>query len=122
MAFNVRPGGYANSVQVPGSVVSGDLVRRGHLVGIAQIDATEGEDGNTYSTLAIEGVAHVNSADTFAAGDLLWTADAGPGLVTVAATPAAGDKLVGIATRDSVARDGGNEVWFKIVPNGTVSA
>lgn len=115
MAFNVRPGGNANSVPVPDTVVSGDLVRVGDLVGIAQIDATEGDDGNTYTTLALEGVAHSPSEDTIAAGDPVYTDDAGPGTVTLVAS---GAKAVGIATRDSA--DG--EVWYKLVPNVTAAA
>lgn len=115
MAFNVRPGGNHISVQVPQTVVSGDLVRRGDLVGIAEIDATLGDDGNYYTTVAVEGVAVVPTEDDFAAGDPVYTADAGPGLVEAIAD-GDGAKPVGIATHDSA--DG--KVWLKLVPNVTV--
>lgn len=113
MAFNVRPGGNAESVEVPQTVASGDLVRRGDLVGIAQINATLGNDGNYYTTLAIEGIAVVETEDTIVAGAAVYTDDAGPGAVTAVAV---GEKAVGIATRDSV----GGQVWFKLTPNVTV--
>lgn len=119
MAFNVRPGGNAESVPVPNTVVSGDLVRVGHLVGIAQIDATVGNDGLFYTTLAIEGIAHSPITGAVTTGAPLYTATAGPGKATLTTT-ATGGKLVGIATRPK--GTGAGEVWYKLVPNGTVAA
>lgn len=115
MASNVRPGGNAESVPVSDDVVSGDLVRVGNLAGIAQIDATEGEDGVTYTTLAIEGVARVETAAEFSVGDLV-SVDGDDGEAQEAVTT--GDLVVGIATRDtgSGAAHSGS-VWFKLVPN-----
>ena len=115
MAFNVRSGGLANSTVVPDTVESGDIVRVGELTGIAEIDATEGDDGLYYSTLAIEGVASAESADAFAVGDIVGTDDAGPGTVGITN---GGDKPVGIATRAKAS--GAGRVWFKLVPNITV--
>jgi predicted RecA/RadA family phage recombinase len=120
MAFNVRPGGFAESVPVPSDVVSGDLVRVNHLVGIAQIDATLGEDGLYYTTLALEGIAHDTITGTVTVGTALYTDDPGAGKVALTTT-AAGGKLVGIATNTKTAT-GAGEVWFKLVPNATVEA
>lgn len=114
MAFNVRPGGAAESVEVPESVKSGNIVRRGHLTGIAQIDATEGEDGNFYTTVALEGIGNVINATggDIAQGDAVYTSGDGPG--TVDADSDATGKLLGIATRDSA---DGEYVWVKLIPN-----
>lgn len=119
MAFNVRPGGKAESVPVPNTVVSGDLVRVGHLVGVAEIDATEGEDGLFYTTLAIDGIAHTPVNGAVTVGQPLYVATAGPGKVTAVTATTAGAKFVGIATRAK--GTGTGPVWFKIVPNATVT-
>jgi len=115
MAFNVRSGGLANSTVVPDTVKSGDIVRVGELTGIAEIDATQGDDGLYYSTVALEGVASAESADAFAVGDVVGTDDAGPGAVDAGN---GGAKPIGIATRAKAA--GAGRVWFKLVPNITV--
>lgn len=117
MAFNVRPGGAAESVEVPASVKSGDIVRVNHLTGIAQIDATEGEDGNFYTTVALEGIGNVvnETGGTIGQGEAVYTSDAGPGAVS--ADDNAEGKLLGIATRDSA---DGEYVWVKLIPNATV--
>lgn len=121
MAFNVRSGGLATSVRVQETVKSGDLVRAGELVGIAEIDATLGEDGNYYSTLALEGIAHSPIATaTVSQGAPLYTSTAsGAGNIGVTATlAAAGDKIVGVATLNKLA--GETDVWYKLIPNVTV--
>ncbi len=114
MAFNVRPGGNAESVPVPDTIVSGDLVRVGSLVGIAQIDATEGEDGNFYTTLALEGIAHSPITGAVTVGQPLYTATAGPGVATLTTT-ATSNKAVGIATRAK--GSGAGQVWYKLTPS-----
>lgn len=122
MAFNVRPGGNAESVPCAAGVVSGNVVRAGHLVGIAQIDATEGEDGNTYTTLAIEGVAHAPISGAVTVGQPIYTTTASSGtgaVATLTTATTAGAKLVGLATRAK--GTGTGEVWFKLVPNATVT-
>lgn len=115
MAFNVRSGGKATNVPVPDTVVSGDLVRVGEIVGIAEYDARLGEDGNTYVTLALEGIGHrpIDAGESVAVGDALYTTDAGPGAVDITTVGGTGAKPVGYATRDKSAD---NEVWFKLVP------
>lgn len=51
---------------------SGDLVQVGALVGLAQKDAWQGEDGNWYTTVKLNGVVKVATAGTFAAGDAAY--------------------------------------------------
>lgn len=122
MAFNVRPGGNAESVPVAEAVVSGDVVRAGHLVGIAQIDATEGDDGLFYTTLAIEGIAHATITGAVTVGQPIYTATASTGtgaVATLSTATTAGSKLVGLATRAK--GTGSGQVWFKLVPNATVT-
>ena len=122
MAFNVRSGGKATSVPVPNTVKSGDVVRVGSLTGVAEIDATQSKtDGLYYTTLALEGIAH-DSLPTAAitVGQAIYTATAGPGKVTLTGATTAGGKLVGIATTAKAAGAAG-QVWFKLVPNATVT-
>ena len=119
MAFNVRSGGKASSVEVLNTVKSGDVVRVGLLVGIAEIDATvSSEDGKFYTTLALDGIAHAPITGAVALGAGIYTATAS-GKATLVTATTAGNKLVGIATRAKVA--GETDVWFKIVQNGTVA-
>lgn len=118
MAFNVRSGGKAESVPVPETVVSGDLVRVGELVGIAEIDAFLGGDGAThFTTVALEGIAHAPLAGAHIPGTALYTDDAGPGTVELATS---GAKAVGYVTRGK--ETGATDVFFKLVPNVTADA
>lgn len=123
MAFNVRSGGKATSVPVPNTVKSGDVVRVGHLTGVAEIDATESKQtpGTFFTTLALEGIAH-DSLPTAAVtiGQPVYTATAGPGKVVVTTVATAGAKLIGIATTAKAAGAAG-QVWFKLVPNATIT-
>lgn len=75
---------------VANTVVSGDLVVVGGIVGVAQADAVTGEDGNTYATLKLDGVFKFETEDDFAAGDAAYVTSAG----AVTAT-ASGNKLIG---------------------------
>jgi predicted RecA/RadA family phage recombinase len=121
MAFNVRSGGKATSVPVPNTVKSGDVVRVGSLTGVAEIDATQKSDGLYYTTLALEGIAH-DTLPTAAitVGQAIYTATAGPGKVGLTGATTAGSKLVGIATTAKASGAAG-QVWFKLVPNATVT-
>lgn len=120
MAFNVRPGGHAESVPVVEAVVSGDVVRKGNFVGIAQIDAEEGRDGAFYTTLALDGIANAPMTGAVNVGDPVYTstaapAGANPGVVATL-TPTAGTdskKVVGLATRAK--GSGAGTVWFKLI-------
>lgn len=124
MAFNVRSGGKATSVPVPQAVKSGDVVRVGHLTGVAEIDATESKQtpGTYFTTLALEGIAHdvVAGGGAVAIGAPIYTATAGPGKATLTTVSTAGAKLVGIATTAKAGTANG-QVWFKLVPNATIT-
>lgn len=121
MAFNVRSGGKATAVPVPNTVKSGDVVRVGHLTGVAEIDATLKSDGLYYTTLAIEGIAHDSlPAAAVTVGQPVYTATAGPGKVAVTTVATAGAKLIGIATTAKASGAAG-QVWFKLVPNATIT-
>lgn len=120
MAFNVRPGGNAESVSVASTIVSGDVVRKGSLVGIAQIKAELGRDGLYYSTLALEGIANVTFTGAVEVGAPIYTttaapADGSPGVVATLTTTASTNKFVGIATRTKAT--GVGTLWFKLVPS-----
>lgn len=56
--------------QVHTSVVKGDVVKVGDLVGVAQNTAVTGEDGNKYATLKLNGAIEIafKSGDTFDVG------------------------------------------------------
>lgn len=116
MAFNVRSGGLAVSVPVDETVKSGDVVRVGELTGVAEIDATVGDDGLFYSTVAIEGIGSGESVDAFEVGDVVGTDEVTDGVAADIVN--GGAKAVGIATRAKAA--GAGRVWFKLVPNVTV--
>ncbi len=125
MAFNVRSGGKAEGVQVVSTVKSGDVVRVGSLIGIAEFDAkqspaAEGGDGNYYTTLALEGVAHAPVSGAVTVGQALYTTTShtagNAGVVaTLTTTSAAGARPVGIAVRAK--GSGTGEVFFKLVPS-----
>lgn len=57
---------------VASTVVSGDLVQVGAVVGVAQHDAKEGEDGDTYATLKLNGVFKLDTAASFDIGDAVY--------------------------------------------------
>lgn len=120
MAFNVRPGGNAESVEVAQTVESGDLVRKGSLIGVAQFDAEQGRDGKYYTTLALEGVANLPITGAVEAGAPVYTSTASPaagapGVVATLTTTATDNKFVGIATRTK--GTGAGTVWLKLVPS-----
>lgn len=125
MAFNVRPGGNAESVPVVETVNSGDVVRIGNFVGVAQIDAEEGRDGAFYTTLALEGIANAQVAGALTVGQAVYTSTAAPtgsnpGVVATLTATATGNKLVGIATRAK--GTGTGMAWFKLVQGTTTAA
>lgn len=118
MAFNVRSGGKAESVIVASTVKSGDLVRAGALVGIAEIDATLGDDGSYYSTLALEGVAHLPLSGAVNQGTVLYTATAtgtanAGATATLTTADGSGSNLrVGVVLNTKTA--GETDVFFKV--------
>jgi len=56
------------SLPVASTVKSGDLVQVGELVGVALIDALEGENGDWYATVKLNGAFIFETADTFTVG------------------------------------------------------
>lgn len=86
----------ANSLSFPvaDTVVSGDLVQVGQIVGIAEHDAKDKEDGNTYATLKLTGAFKLETADTVSVGAKVYVSSAGA--VTTTATS---NKLIGHAIK-----------------------
>lgn len=113
MAFNVRKGGEARSVEVTSGTKSGQLVVIGALVGIAEIDAVLSDDGKYYSTLAIEGIANLPCTGQPSLGDYVYSAETTTG-TTVTATAGTAVK-VGIVTHVRV-NGVDSDVWFKLTP------
>ena len=77
---------------VASTVNSGDLVKVGALVGLAQKDAYAGEDGNYYTTLKFNGVAKVSTLVAVTVGAAVYVTSAGVINVT-----ASGNKFIGHA-------------------------
>lgn len=111
MASNVRPHGNNVSIEVDSAVVSGDIVRQGNLVGVAQYDATRGNDGAMYTVVAIEGVGNAVSADTsgYVVGEPIFAVGANGEPCDT--SPTTGDVVLGIVTAVTPDR-----VWFKLSP------
>ena len=91
---------YANELVFPvhTSVDSGDVVKVGELVGVAQEDAVTGEDGNTYSTLKLDGAFKiaVKSGDTFDVGQKAYgVANSTSGIIPEVQESSTSAKLVG---------------------------
>lgn len=82
---------------VDSAVESGDFVKVGDIVGVAQNDAVTGEDGNTYATLMLAG-AHkiaVKSGDTFDVGQKAYGVANGDNIIVEVQESATSAKLVG---------------------------
>lgn len=85
---------------VNSAVVSGDLVKVGELVGVAQNDAVTGEDGATYATLKLDGVFAFAEADasTLAVGDVAYGVAGATGVIAEVSDVNTG-KVVGHVTK-----------------------
>lgn len=59
MAFNIRSGGDHQEVPVPATVKGGDVVVLGDITGVAELGATLRDDGQYWTTVALEGVAYL---------------------------------------------------------------
>ena len=84
------------------SVDSGDVVKVGDLVGVAQNDAVTGEDGNTYATLKLNGAFEipVKSGDTFDVGQKAYgVANSTSGIIPEAQESSTSAKLMGHVTK-----------------------
>jgi len=76
---------------VASSVVSGDLVSVGTVIGVALEDAITGENGNTYTTLKLDGAFKFDTAvNNIAVGANVYVTSAGVVNVT-----AASNKFIG---------------------------
>lgn len=86
----------ANSLSFPvaSTVVSGDLVQVGQVVGIAEHDAKLKEDGNYYATLKLTGAFKLDTADTISVGAKVYVTSLG--VVTSTSTS---NKLIGHAIK-----------------------
>jgi len=77
---------------VASTVVSGNLVQVGAVVGIAQNKAVLGEDGNYYATLKLNGVFRLSTLVAVTVGQAVYLTSGGVVNVT-----AAGNKFIGHA-------------------------
>ena len=90
----------ANSLVFPvhTSVVSGKFVKVGDIVGVAEHDAKEGENGSTYATLKLTGAFKLpfKSGDTFTVGAKAYgIANSTSGIIPEAQVSATSAKLLG---------------------------
>jgi predicted RecA/RadA family phage recombinase len=79
---------------VASTVNSGDLVKVGALVGVAQHDAKIGEDGNYYATLKLSGVFELATSVAVTVGANMYVTSEG-----VVTTSASGNKFIGHALK-----------------------
>jgi predicted RecA/RadA family phage recombinase len=77
---------------VASTVKSGDLVKVGALVGLAQRDAATGEDGNYYTTLKLNGVVKLSTLVAVTVGAAVYMTS--EGVINVTATS---NKFIGHA-------------------------
>jgi predicted RecA/RadA family phage recombinase len=84
------------------SVVSGNVVKVGDLVGVAQNTAVTGEDGNKYATLKLNGAFEMpfKSGDTFDVGQKAYgVANSTSGIIPEAQESSTSAKLMGHVTK-----------------------
>ena len=95
---------------VASTVVSGDLVQVGQIVGLAQRDAAVGEDGNYYTTLKLNGVAKLSTSVAVTVGAAVYLTSGGVVNVT-----ASGNKFIGHAVTAKAGTSAG-DVYVRLVP------
>jgi predicted RecA/RadA family phage recombinase len=112
MALNeVYANGESLNYVVDENVESGDFVVLGGIVGVAETDAKEGDDGEHYATLRHIGVFRGTTADSVTVGASLYLASAAT-YGTALTTTAGSNKLVGKAIKAKGAVAG--EVFVRI--------
>jgi len=119
MAVNFdRDRGDTKEVKVQNTVVSGNIVRVGDLVGVAETSAALGADGSYYSTVGFPGVVTVTTelaAGTVYQGTAIFTtAVAGTnniGVLAALTTTVGTNKLVGYTLND---RTGSGKVEIRL--------
>lgn len=94
----------ANSLVFPvhTSVVSGDVVKVGDIVGVAENKAVTGEDGNKFATLKLNGAFELpfKTGDTFTVGQYAYgVADGTSGIIPEAQESDTSAKLMGHVTK-----------------------
>ena len=94
----------ANSLVFPvhTSVDSGDVVKVGDIVGVAENDAVTGSDGNSYATLKLNGAFEMpfKSGDTFDVGQRAYgVANSTSGIIPEAQESSTSAKLMGHVTK-----------------------
>jgi predicted RecA/RadA family phage recombinase len=94
---------------VASTVVSGDLVQVGQVVGVAQQDAVLGEDGNYYATLKLDGVFKFSTLVAVTVGANVYVTSAGVINVT-----ASGNKFIGHAIKAKTTTTAG-DVYVRLV-------
>lgn len=77
MAFNVRSGGDHAEVPVDETVKSGDVVVIGDIAAVAELDATLRDDGQYWTTVALEGVAYLTLETEPVLGEAVYAAEDG---------------------------------------------
>lgn len=95
---------------VASTVVSGDLVQVGQIIGVAQNDAVTGEDGNTYATIKMNGVFKLSTLVAVTVGQAVYVTSAGVVNVT-----ASGNKFIGHAIKAKTTTVAG-DVYVRLVP------
>lgn len=99
--------------EVPATVESGDLVAVGGIIGVAETDAAQGDDGLFYATLRHKGVFAFDLTGAVTAGQAIYgvTADLAGGVTTVQ-TSDTDATLVGHAIRAK--GTGAGTVWVRV--------
>lgn len=94
---------------VASTVKSGALVQVGQVVGIAEHDAKQGEDGNYYATLKLSGVFELTTSVAVTVGANLYVTSAG-----VVTTTATSNKFIGHALKAKTTTTAG-PVYVRLV-------
>jgi predicted RecA/RadA family phage recombinase len=95
---------------VASTVNSGDLVQVGQIIGVAQNDAVEGEDGNTYATIKMNGVFKLTTSVAVTVGAAVYVTSGGTINVT-----ASGNKFIGHAVTAKAGTSAG-DIYVRLVP------
>jgi len=95
---------------VASTVVSGDMVQVGQIVGLAQKDAYAGEDGNYYTTLKLNGVVKLSTSVAITVGAAVYMTSGGVINVT-----ASGNKFIGHAVTAKSGTSAG-DIYVRLVP------
>ncbi len=94
---------------VASTVEAGNLVQVGQVVGIAEHDAKQGEDGSYYATLKLSGVFELTTSVAVTVGANLYVTSAG-----VVTTTATSNKFIGHALKAKTSTTAG-PVYVRLV-------